>query len=88
MCFSEVLTPSPLICRWRVGGPSCYFTLPTTKYPPSPLIPLLSVLSLVYHIVAFGSLCCMCHDDVLPHPLPCASGGTCLRLKTKGKKKI
>jgi len=32
----------------------------------------------VHSIVVAGSLCCMCHGEVLPHPLPCANGGTFL----------
>jgi len=30
----------------------------------------------VHCIVAIGSLCCMCHGDLLSHPLPYANGGT------------
>ncbi len=30
----------------------------------------------VHCIVIVGLLCWMCHGEVLPHPLPCASGGT------------
>jgi hypothetical protein len=30
----------------------------------------------------------MRHGEVLPHQLPCASGGTCLRLETKKKEKL
>jgi hypothetical protein len=87
MCFSEVLPPSPLFCRWWISGPSCYCMLPTTKYAPLPLTFLLLVLLLVHRIVAFGSLCWMCHGEVLD-PLPYASGGTCLRSETKGKKNL
>jgi hypothetical protein len=45
MCFDEVLPSLPLPCKWWVGGPPCYCTSPTIKYPPLPFIkPLLLVM--------------------------------------------
>ncbi len=42
----------------------------------------------VHCIVVISSLCCMCHGEVLSHPLPCASGGTPLWQKNKWKKSL
>jgi hypothetical protein len=87
LCFGEVLPPSSLPCRWQISGQSCYCTPPTTNTHHHHLPSLSLMLLLIGCIVAIGSLCCMCHGEVLPYPLPCASGGTPLWLETKAKKK-
>jgi len=86
MCFSEVLTPSPLICRWQVGGPSCYFTLPTTKYPTITIDPsIVSVIISLSHCCFWFTMLHVPWWGITP-PIALCKWWNLFEIKNKGKK--
>ncbi len=86
MCFSEVLTPSPLICRWQVGGPSRYFTLSTTKYPTTTIDPsIVSVIISLSHCCFWFTMLHVPWWGITP-PIALCKWWNLFEIKNKGKK--
>ncbi len=70
MCFDEVLPSLPSPCKWWVGGPQCYYTPPTIKYPPLPFIESLLLVMLTF-IALLLLVCCVGCVMVRYYPTHC-----------------
>ncbi len=68
MCFNEVLPSLPSPCKWWVGGPPCYCTPPTIKYPPF-IGPLLLVMLMFIPFLLL--VCCVTCAMVKNYPTHC-----------------
>lgn len=51
MCYDEILPPSPLPCRWCIGGLSHCCLIFIVRYPPLPFPFMLFVLLIFHHVV-------------------------------------
>jgi hypothetical protein len=59
MCYDEILPPSPLSCRWCIGGLSHYCLTLIVRYPSLPFPFMLFVLLIFHHVV--GGVTIMLH---------------------------
>ncbi len=70
MCFDDILSPIPSPCKWWVGGPPCYCTPPTIKYPPLPFIGSLLLVMLTFMTLLL-LVCCVTCAMVRYYPTHC-----------------